>query len=59
MAVRLEPVTESNWGDCIELQVTEDQRQYVASNLYSMPKRSSTRASSPAASTTATPWSAS
>jgi len=36
MSVELRPVTEENWRALIKLQVREDQREFVASNLYSI-----------------------
>ena len=36
MSVELRPVTAKNWQALIKLQVREDQREFVASNLYSI-----------------------
>lgn len=36
MTVELRPVTAKNWQALIKLQVREDQRNFVASNLYSI-----------------------
>lgn len=36
MSVELHPVTLENWEVLIKLQVREDQREFVASNLYSI-----------------------
>jgi diamine N-acetyltransferase len=36
MTVTLRPLTEENWHDAIHLQVTDEQKNYVASNLYSI-----------------------
>jgi diamine N-acetyltransferase len=36
MTVTLRPLTKENWHECIRLQVTDEQKQYVASNLYSI-----------------------
>jgi diamine N-acetyltransferase len=34
--VSLRPVTAENWHECIRLQVSDDQKEFVASNLYSI-----------------------
>lgn len=36
MNLILKEVTADNWEECIELQPTEDQNQFIASNLYSL-----------------------
>ena len=36
MSVELRPVTAENWEALIKLQVREDQRGFVASNVYSI-----------------------
>ena len=36
MAILLTEITKDNWIACIELQVSDDQRGFVASNLYSL-----------------------
>lgn len=36
MEITLRPVTQDNWEECIQLKVREDQRNFVASNLYSI-----------------------
>lgn len=36
MEIHLEPVTQSNWEACIKLRVSEDQKTFVASNLFSI-----------------------
>jgi diamine N-acetyltransferase len=36
MAVSLVEVSADNWQECIRLQVADDQREFVASNLYSL-----------------------
>ncbi|QCJ42661.1 GNAT family N-acetyltransferase [Bacillus sp. S3] len=32
----LKSITQENWHDCIQLQVSDDQKSYVASNVYSL-----------------------
>jgi diamine N-acetyltransferase len=34
--IELRPVTKDNWGALIKLKVREDQKNFVASNLYSI-----------------------
>ncbi len=36
MTVTLRPITEENWHACIELQVTDEQVDFVAPNVYSI-----------------------
>ncbi len=36
MTVSLRPVTQENWRDVARLEVAEDQRQFVAPNVYSL-----------------------
>jgi ribosomal protein S18 acetylase RimI-like enzyme len=36
MNIRLEAITRLNWEEALELQVTDDHKEYVASNLYSI-----------------------
>lgn len=36
MNIRLEAITRFNWDEATELPVTEDHKEYVASNLYSI-----------------------
>jgi len=36
MTVTLRPLTAENWHECIRLQVTDEQKSYVAPNLYSI-----------------------
>ncbi|MET3698718.1 hypothetical protein [Bacillus oleivorans] len=36
MNVKLEPVNKENFHSCIRLKVAEDQKNYVATNLYSI-----------------------
>ncbi|RSD28849.1 GNAT family N-acetyltransferase [Mesobacillus subterraneus] len=36
MGLTLVPITKDNWEEAIELTVKEEQKQYVASNLYSI-----------------------
>lgn len=36
MNISLRPVTAENWRTCIRLQVSDDQKEYVAPNLYSL-----------------------
>ena len=36
MTLTLKEVTSENWEECIELQPNEDQKQFIASNLYSL-----------------------
>ena len=36
MSIELQPVTSDNWRALIKLQVREDQREFVASNVYSI-----------------------
>ncbi|MEW9050510.1 MAG: GNAT family N-acetyltransferase [Neobacillus sp.] len=36
MTIKLRKVTKENWEECIDLQVREDQKKYIASNLYSI-----------------------
>lgn len=36
MAITLKKITKENWEECIELKVSEDQKRFVASNLYSI-----------------------
>jgi diamine N-acetyltransferase len=36
MNVSLQPLTNDNWREAIRLQVTDEQKGYVASNLYSI-----------------------
>lgn len=40
MTVRLERITKANWEEAIDLKVAEDQRMFVASNLYSIAEAS-------------------
>lgn len=36
MTVTLRPLTDDNWHDAIDLRVTDEQKNFVASNLYSI-----------------------
>ncbi|OLS38545.1 GNAT family N-acetyltransferase [Bacillus sp. MRMR6] len=36
MTIKLRKVTKENWQECINLQVREEQRKFIASNLYSI-----------------------
>ena len=36
MPISLRAVTKENWRECIKLQVTEDQQNFVAPNVYSL-----------------------
>lgn len=36
MNVTLRPLTEENWIECIRLNVTDEQKGYVADNLFSI-----------------------
>ena len=36
MDITLEPITKDNWEEAIELTVQEEQKRFVASNLYSI-----------------------
>ena len=36
MTLTLKEITSENWEECIELQPNEDQKQFIASNLYSL-----------------------
>ncbi|MGC5323833.1 GNAT family N-acetyltransferase [Brevibacillus sp. SYSU BS000544] len=36
MTLTLKEVTSENWEECIELEPREDQKQFIASNLYSL-----------------------
>ncbi|MFT4416574.1 GNAT family N-acetyltransferase [Fredinandcohnia humi] len=35
MTVTLQPITNDNWKECIQLKVSKEQQSFVASNLYS------------------------
>ena len=35
-AISLRPLTPENWGQCIKLSVRDDQKNFVASNVYSI-----------------------
>lgn len=36
MAITLQPVTAENWIDCVRLKVDDDQRKFVADNVFSL-----------------------
>lgn len=36
MTVTLQDITRDNWQECVRLQVTDDQRRFVAPNMFSL-----------------------